>query len=165
MVTAKFKNLRKCLKDWKRSLPNLAASIEKIKLVLHFLETLELLRDLSILEWNFRILVSEKLIALLKQQRTYWRQRGKARWVKEGDAATRYFHTHATIRHRNNKITSLNDELGNVYYGHEQKAAILWTTFKGRMGISEYSQMIFDLEQLIQPVGNLNNLEQSFTRE
>lgn len=98
LLTAKFKNLRKVLKDWKSTLPKLALAIEKVKLVLHFLETIELFRDLSLPEWNFRNLVSDKLISLLKQQRTYWMQRGKVRWVKEGDAGTKFFHGHATIR-------------------------------------------------------------------
>jgi hypothetical protein len=52
-------------------LPRLAIAIENIKLVLHFLETLEIYRDLSLPEWNFRNLVYEKLISLLKQQKTY----------------------------------------------------------------------------------------------
>lgn len=84
VLTAKFKNLRKELKTWKASLPKLARAIEEIKLVLHFFETIEIIRDLSLLEWNFRNLVSEKLISLLKQQRTYWRQRGKSNGSKKG---------------------------------------------------------------------------------
>lgn len=120
--------------------------IENIKLVLHFLETIELFRDLSLPEWNFRNLIAEKLISLLKQQRTYWRQRGKVRWVKDGDAATKFFHAHATIRHRSNKITSLQDGSGNTLCGHEQKAELIWNSFKERMGITKYNQMIFDLE-------------------
>jgi hypothetical protein len=75
--------------------------------VLHFLETIELFRDFSLPEWNFRDLISEKLIFLLKQQKTYWKQKGKIRWVKEGDASTRFFHAHATIKHINNTITAL----------------------------------------------------------
>jgi len=107
VLTAKFKNLRKDLKIWKLKLPKLAIAIQNIKLVLHFLETIELFRDFSLPEWNFRYLISEKLIFLLKQQKTYWKQKGKIRWVKEGDASTRFFHAHATIKHINNTITAL----------------------------------------------------------
>jgi hypothetical protein len=57
-ITTKFKSLRKELKVWKSSLPKLAIAIEKIKVILHFLETIELFRDLSLAEWNFRNLVS-----------------------------------------------------------------------------------------------------------
>lgn len=162
-LTTKFKNLRKELKEWKLTLPKLSLAIEKIKLVLHLLESIELVRDLSLPEWNFKELVSKKLIGLLKQQRAYWRQRGKVRWVKEGDAATKFFHAHGTIRH--NKITSLKDASGNILCGHEQKPELLWNSFKLRMGISEHKHMLFDLSQLIQPIEGLQALEAPFSTE
>jgi hypothetical protein len=37
LITAKFKNLRKVLKQWKRSLSNLKANISNVKLMLQFL--------------------------------------------------------------------------------------------------------------------------------
>ena len=55
--------------------------------------------------------------------------------------------------------------MGNTLCGHEQKAELLWNSFKGRMGIIEYNQMIFDLNRLIQPVGGLEQLELPFTKE
>lgn len=165
VISAKFKNLRKDLKEWKRSLPKLAIVIERIKAVLHLLETIEVFRDLSIQEWNFRNLVAEKLVQLLKQQRTYWKQRGKIRWVKQGDAATKIFHAHATIRHRQNRITSLLDQQGNLLCGHEQKAQLLWSSFKERLGVTEHNQMLFNLVQLIQPGNNLDALELPFLNE
>lgn len=119
LLTAKFKNLRKYLKVWKQKLPKLAATINNIKLVLHFLETIELFWDLSLTEWNFRNLVTEKLISLLKQQKIYWKQRQKIRWVREGDAGTKFFHAHATINHRKNTISTLQVNLGNVFQEHE----------------------------------------------
>lgn len=60
-------------------------------------------------EWNFRELISEKLSGLLHQQRLYWRQRGTIKWVKLCDENTKFFHAHASIRHRRNLITSLVD--------------------------------------------------------
>jgi hypothetical protein len=69
-------------------------------------------------------LVYEKLISLLKQQKTYWKQREKIRWVKEGDAGTRFFHAHATLRHRKNSITTLQDSLGNILQNHEHKSKL-----------------------------------------
>ena len=36
LLTAKFKNLRRVLRDWELKLPKLSLAIEKIKLVLHF---------------------------------------------------------------------------------------------------------------------------------
>lgn len=56
-------------------------------------------RDLSLVEWNFRIVLDKHLISLL-DQRSYWKQRGKIKWVKLGDASTKFFHKHATIKYR-----------------------------------------------------------------
>jgi len=83
---------------------------------------------------------------LLKQQRAYWKQRGKIRWVKESDAGTKFFHAHATIRHRKNSITTLKVSMGNTLHGHEPKAELLWNSFRERMGQSESNQMIFNRE-------------------
>ena len=65
--------------------------------------------DLSITEWNFRALLEEKLLFLLRQQRVYWKQRGTICWVKDGDAGTKFFHANATIKHRKKLITTLED--------------------------------------------------------
>ena len=46
-ISAKFKFLRKIIKVRKSSLPSLSTTILSVKSVIHFLETLELLRDLS----------------------------------------------------------------------------------------------------------------------
>lgn len=72
-ITAKFKNLRQTLKTWGRSLSRLQQTITNVKMVLSFLNFLEEYRDLSLIEWNFRVLVEEKLISLLQQQKIYWK--------------------------------------------------------------------------------------------
>lgn len=70
LVTAKFKNLRRVLKSWSLQLSNLKRNIANVKLVLSFLELLEESRDLSIHEWKFREILDEKLISLLRQQKS-----------------------------------------------------------------------------------------------
>jgi hypothetical protein len=50
-------------------------------------------------------------------------------------------------------------------YSHEEKAEIIWKSFKSRMGTSEFSEMHFDLNDLIHPVINLDNLAAPFTQE
>lgn len=71
ILISQFENLRIELRAWKKQFPKLAITIENIKLVLHFLETVELFRSLSLQEWNFRNLVVAKLIDLLRQQIIY----------------------------------------------------------------------------------------------
>lgn len=43
----------------------------------------------------------------LRRKEVYWAQNSRARWLKEGDKNTRYFHTIATMRRRRNNIESL----------------------------------------------------------
>ena len=74
------------------------------------MEILEEHRDLSLEEWNFKEILDERLVALVHQQKIYWKQRGTVRWVKFGGAGTCFFHSTATIRHRRKLITSLQTE-------------------------------------------------------
>jgi hypothetical protein len=74
LITAKFKNLRKVLKAWSRSLSNLKLIISNVKLILSLLLYIEKFRDLSIPEWNFKKNLEQKLTSLLHQQHTYWQQ-------------------------------------------------------------------------------------------
>ena len=58
-LTAKFKNLRKILKKWTKTLSNLKQNIVNVKLTLSFLNFIEDTRDLTIVEMNFRALLEE----------------------------------------------------------------------------------------------------------
>lgn len=60
-ITAKFKKLRRVLRAWQGQLSSLKANIENVKIILQFLEVLEDFRDLTIIEWNFRILLRENM--------------------------------------------------------------------------------------------------------
>jgi hypothetical protein len=66
-LSAKFKNLRRVLKSWQSQLSNLKSNIANVKLILGLLDVLEEFRDLSVIEWNFRHLLQEKLANLLRQ--------------------------------------------------------------------------------------------------
>ena len=41
------------------------------------MEIIEEYRDLTVMEWNVKETLNEKLSHLLEQQRVYWKQRGK----------------------------------------------------------------------------------------
>ena len=125
MITAKFKNLRRVIRAWQAQLSSLKANIANVKLVLSFLGLLEEFRDLSLQEWNFRHILEQRLVSLLKQQKIYWKQRGTIRWVTKHDAGTKFFHANATIRQRKILITFLEDSLGNLQSAHQAKANIL----------------------------------------
>ena len=118
IITAKFKNLR-VIKAWQGQLFSLKANITNVKLILSLLCILEEFRNLTLHEWNFRFILKQKLLSLLRQQKIYLKQRGSIRWVTKGDAGTKFFHANATIRHRKNLITCLEDSLGVIHSVHQ----------------------------------------------
>jgi hypothetical protein len=60
-VGAKFKALRKVLRQWQSQILNLGKTIENSKTIISFLDILEKSHDLSLEEWNFRVLLQEHL--------------------------------------------------------------------------------------------------------
>jgi hypothetical protein len=85
---------------------------------------------------------------LLEWQRAYWKERGSIRWVTSGDAKTKFFYANATIRHRQNTILSLQADDGEMITSHEDKAKLLWESYKQRLGRSEFTHIYFDLQEL-----------------
>ena len=154
-IVAKFKNLRRVLRAWAKTLSNLASVIANNKSVLLFLDTMEESRDLSVQEWNF--IVREHLDKLLKHQLEYWKQRGKIKWVKLGDENTMFFHATATVQLKRKVITSLRNSEGEEFFSHEAKANLIWESFKERLGVSDFLEILFNLDDLIQPVEGLDH--------
>jgi hypothetical protein len=165
IIAAKFKNLRRVLKRWSKDISKLANLVKECNEVLVVLDKLEERRALSIPERNFRFILKAHIGKLLKAKNDYWRQRYTVRWVQFGDEPTKFFHAAATERYRHNTITSLQDDQGREVFLHEEKAAILWDSFKGRMGFSSNPEIRFDLNNLIQGSSDLAQLVEPFTTE
>lgn len=70
----------------------------------------------------------------------------------------------ATESYRKNSIASLIDVDGTIIFDHEGKAHVAWDTFKGRMGVSDFVSMSFDLYSLITPQNGLEVLEAPFPK-
>lgn len=92
-LNAKFKNLRRALKLWASGLSCLNAQIATVNEVIFLLDLSEEFRDLGDFEWNCRLILKEHLLNLLKNQKIYWKQRGKIKGVRFGDENTKFFHT------------------------------------------------------------------------
>lgn len=56
-------------------------------------------------------------------------------------------------------------ENGQLVTSHKDKELQIWQSFKERLGISEYGEMLFDLPSLIQEHHNLNWLEEQLTTD
>jgi hypothetical protein len=122
---------------------------------------MEEFRDPALEEWNFKKIAHDHLANLLKQQRIYWKQRGKINWATLGEENTRFFHATATIRHNKNSIMVLKDKEGVEEILSWRK----WEDFQERMGTSEFSEMHFNLNDLLQPIDDLDNLVSPFSKE
>jgi hypothetical protein len=134
-IAARFKNLRHAIKKWSRNLSQLNKIITNYCNVTAVFDGLEDQRPLSIIENNFRAALKKHTLNLLEAKRKYWRKRANIRWAKLGDENTKFFHAVATRNYRHNYIASLATEDGRIVTQHEQKAAILWQSFKNRLGV------------------------------
>jgi len=69
----------------------------------------------------------------------------------------------ATIAHKRNFIFSLTKHDGTVVTEHEQKANLLWESYKQRLGICEFSNIHYDLSTLLTE-HNLDHLDIEFSQ-
>jgi len=164
-ITAKFKLLRRALKRWGKPLARLSNLIQECNKILVVLDKLEEQRTLYLQERNFRVILRDHTLNLLKFQKEYWRKRYTIRWTKFGDESTKFFHAAATERYRQNTISSLDSLDGRQVTEHFEKAALLWETYKARMGTSCNPHMLINLRDLIPRNENLGHLSDPITRE
>ena len=84
------------------------------------------------------------------------------RSVRLDDENTDFFHAMATQSFRKNYITSILSEDGIYCQNHNHKAAIIWQSYKDRLGKSINPTMLFNLDELIQH-HDLSALDAPFT--
>ncbi|XP_074266286.1 uncharacterized protein LOC141588759 [Silene latifolia] len=63
--------------------------------------------------------IMKEINHLLRQEETFWRQRSRALWLKDGDRNTKYFHRKAGQRKQKNKISRIVEEDGTTREGSE----------------------------------------------
>jgi hypothetical protein len=120
-LNAKFKNLRRSIKLWAKNLPFLKHLISNFNEVILFIDTLEEFGSLSLIEWNLRDILKNHVITLPQNQKSYWKQIGKIKWVNLGDANTKIFHTRASINFRHIYIFVLKNDNQAKIYDHDGK--------------------------------------------
>ena len=64
------------------------------------------------------------------QRDMYWRQRAHVNWLEKGDKNTKYFHSFASERRKNNRIKKLKKDNGEVAEGEVEMAAVITQYFK-----------------------------------
>ena len=115
------------------SIDNFIANCNKIILLL---DDYEDARDLSLAEWNFRRIIKDRYLHLTNCKRDIWKNRCTIRWAKLGDENTAFFHSMATVRYRQNNIAKFILPDGREITEHNEKAALLFSAYKDRLGKS-----------------------------
>lgn len=141
---------------------NLSKLISNCNSSLQILDTLEEQITLFIQEYNFRKILEDHTLKLLRYKKEYWKKRYTVRWTKRGDEGTKFFHVAATERYRLSAITDLISEDGNVS-DHNEEVALLIEDLRKRMGCTTNTTMLYYLSQLVQPGENIENLSEPFS--
>lgn len=165
LIAGRLKNVRYSLKQWSKKLSNLNILINNCNKVIFYLDCIEEVRNLWVYEWNFRNLIKAQIAQLLRYKNMYWKKRYIVNRIKFGDECTKFFHAMATIPYRKDTISQLQNDSGQMIMDHEGNAALLWTAYKNRMAVTNYPQMLFDLQDLIQMDIDLSDLVVPFTKE
>lgn len=80
-INAKMKILRKNLNTWAKTLSIVKVDVADINDLVSMLDSVENSRNLSPLESSLTISLKDHMTNLLQQQKIYWQQRGKIKWV------------------------------------------------------------------------------------
>ncbi|CAN6226415.1 unnamed protein product [Urochloa humidicola] len=123
-LVGSLKAVRCASKKWargKRAPPTLQSNC---KFVIYLFDVLEEGRCLSAGEQVLHQQCRERLALTVRERAAYWKQRGKCRAIREGDANTQYFHARASHRLRRNNIRMLEVD-GVQVSSHDAKAQAL----------------------------------------
>ncbi|CAN6341061.1 unnamed protein product [Urochloa humidicola] len=147
VLAGSLKAVRCASKLWarrKRAPPSLH---QNCKFVIYLFDVLEEGRMLSAGERYLRLACQERLALALRERAAYWKQRGKQRAVREGDANTQFFHAHACARLRRNNIRALEID-GVLVSAHDAKTGALTAHLSGLLGVDPGGSCLLNVETL-----------------
>lgn len=126
---------------------------------MNLIDGLEDQRSLSIMEKNFRYILKNHILKLLEAKRLYWKSRYKRRNILFVDENSKLLHAMATMNYRRNYISSITIEDGTIHSSHDQKAFVIWQSYKHRLCTSIKPTMLLNLPEII-PSHNLGHLDE-----
>ena len=111
----KLKEIKSRLKAWNSSeFGHIDRKIEELEEMIQYFDKISNGRDLMETELAERRAAQAELWVWMKRKETFWAQQSRAKWLKEGDKNTKYFHTLASIRKKKNTILALSTNNGFV---------------------------------------------------
>lgn len=161
----KLSRTAKALKAWNRlKIGNTKLQLAFAREIILRLDTAGEVRDLSDEEYELRKLLKSRCLGLSVVERAKARQRSRLRWLRHGDANTKFFHLRAAARQRKNYIQSLVTEQGTAFL-REDKEKIIHDHFCASLGTTSPRGSALNWEALgYQPL-DLSELEAPFSME
>lgn len=149
---SKLSRLKKCLITWnKEQFGHLSVNIAKAEADLCDAE-IRLQVDDSDEALAAAESAKHKLNHMLDLEESFWRQRSKAKWLKDGDKNTKFFHSIVDHRRKKSRIHKIQDGNGNWLTKQEDMIAAGVNFFKNQFS-STYEERDFELvSQLIPAV-------------
>jgi hypothetical protein len=114
----------------------------------HHLEVAQVHRQLAVHEELLRQELKLKSLGRLSLQRTISRQELCLLWLREGDAATKFFHIHASTHRRKMPIRSLECD-GRVLMAEEQKVEVVYAFLDEVLGKPSLCIHTIDMPHLV----------------
>lgn len=134
ILSTKLDRVARALKAWhSRNLSQMNRSLDVINELIFRLDKARDTRDLTPDEHRFRNNLKVRLLGISALQRSFWRQRARVLWIREGDACTKFFHMKASSRRRKNHIQSLT-HLGQNFSSQQDKLRLAGNFFSDLLG-------------------------------
>ncbi|CAL1413360.1 unnamed protein product [Linum trigynum] len=114
-----LKTVRHDLVEWERlGTSNSARRIRELR------TAIEDLRESAQVDWDAIRLLERELSSAYIEEESFWRQKSRVGWLREGDANTKLFHRTVLQRRRFNRLRGLKDETGTLQHEEEAMAGI-----------------------------------------
>ena len=137
-----MQNLRKYLRGWNlKSMGDQRNVKTDLTKRIQDLDSIAETRLLSILEWEERIDLEDKLEKIAISENLYWKQRAGTKWVLQGDTNSHFYHQFANGRRRKNTITIMTSDDGEIR-GQQEIIVHIVEFYKKLFGPNEESGLV-----------------------
>lgn len=157
--------MAKALTSWgARRVGSVRLQLAVARVVVHELDIAQESRALSQAEFDLRRELKASTLGLASLSRTIARQSSRCRFLKDGDANTRFFNIQACHRKRKSYIPTFQHG-GLTFTTEEAKSGAIFDYYMGLLGTRFQRLHRIDLSRLNLPSLDLHTLEAEFTDE
>jgi hypothetical protein len=165
-LSMKLKATAKALQGWgEKKVGHIRLQLGLARELLHQFDIAQDSRSLSHEEFWLRNNLKQHSLALASLWRSLVRMRSRICWLKDGDANTALFHSHARYRKAKSFIPRIVSEDGTVCTAQEEKADLFTDFYMNLLGSAINRGAAVDLEQLGVPTFDLEALDSPFSAD